>query len=152
MLYVRLFVNTTMSFKFHQVSLEKICRICTNRIHPGVKTPLRKPLLCHTVRKEILSVFGVNTWRDSPDVHPSAVCEKCARNVRHNKAASRDCGPEKQGYNQTIQKDWPKHSRTGNCFVCDLVKLQGKGGGSHKRSTARSTSSEIKQPLYSFNF
>ena len=125
-----------MSFKFHQNSLEKICRICINRIHPGVKQPTRKPVLCSNIRKEIYSVFGVSTWSDTPDQHPPALCEKCSRQVRHHTAGTRDIDPEKLAQNQTIQHDWPKHCRTGPCFVCDAVKQQAKGGGCHKRKTS----------------
>lgn len=140
-----------MSFKFHQASLQKICRICTNRLHPGVLKPSRKPQLCNTVRKEIFSVFGVSTWKDSSEEHPSSLCEKCARHVRHYQAGTRDCNPEKRGLNQTIQKDWPKHKRTGDCFVCNLVRKQGKGGGSHKAKASQSKSCDVQSPLCSFD-
>ncbi len=120
-----------MSFKFHEVSLGKICRTCTNRLHPGSKSALRKPVLCESVRKEISNVFGVSTWLDVPDQHPSKLCEKCTRKIRHYNSGK--TYSIHHAHQQTIQTEWPKHSRTGKCFACDIVKTQAKGGGSRKR-------------------
>ncbi|XP_038052527.1 V(D)J recombination-activating protein 1-like [Patiria miniata] len=121
-----------MSFKFHEASLEKICRICTNRLHPGSTVSTRKPVFCANVNKEIFNVFGVSTWEDTPDQHPQKLCEKCARKIRHYTSGERTYSVSNIKRRQTVQSEWPKHSRTGKCFVCKLVPQQGRGGGSYK--------------------
>ncbi len=127
-----------MSFKFHQESLRKICRICTNRLQPRIKsTSARNSVACKDIMKEIYNVFGVNTWHDNPDQHPTNTCDKCARKIRHYTAGTRSTEPEKVGLYQTIQKEWPPHTRTGLCFVCKLICKEGKGGGSWKPMKSR---------------
>ncbi|XP_071796167.1 uncharacterized protein [Asterias amurensis] len=113
-----------MSFKFHQLGLTKICRVCTNR----VKTSTRKPTVCKEFVKEIYNVFDVCTWADTPDQHPHHLCELCARKVRHQRAGTRDYGFKITSLTQRIQKDWQKHPRTGSCDVCELLQKQSQGG------------------------
>ena len=77
-------------------------------------------------------MFGVSTWEDSPDQHPQKLFEKCAGKIRHFTSGKRVYSITDIKQRQTVQDEWPKHSRTGECFVCSLVRKQGRGGGSHK--------------------
>ena len=130
-----------MSFKFHLASLDKVCRVCTNRLQPGSSVSSRKPSFCEKISKEIFNVFGVSTWEDSPDQHPQKLCEKCARKIRHFTSGKRVYSITDIKQRQTVQDEWPKHSRTGECFVCSLVRKQGRGGGSHKPNCKRNAGS-----------
>ena len=115
-----------MSFKFHQLGLTKICRICTYRIK--ITKFNRKPTICKDYCKEIQGVFDINIWDDSPEQHPHNLCELCARKVRHQRSGTRNYCHKQATCTQHIQRDWPKHQRTGYCYVCSLVTSQAKGG------------------------
>ena len=77
------FILFNMSFKCHQESLTNICKICTNRIHHGLQNISRKRVYCKSIKKEIWNVFGVSTWKYITDQHPSQICKKCSRTIRH---------------------------------------------------------------------
>ena len=53
-------------------------------------------------------------------------------------------------HQQTVQLNWPKHSRTGNCFVCTIVAKQGNGGGRHALSSMRGYGKSV-DPSSPFN-
>ena len=118
-----------MSFKFHQVALTKICRICSNKI----RVTDRKPILCKDYNKEIKTVFDVSTWEDVSGQHPHSLCDLCGRKVRHQRAGTREYDSGKVKNRQTVVgTEWPKHQRTGSCYVCDLFHQQEKGGPRQK--------------------
>ena len=135
-----------MSFKFHQQALGKICRICTNRVKVSPRGNSTKQ--ASEYMKELFNAYGISTWEDTADQHPSKLCEKCARKLRHCKSGTRFYTVKSLQNKQHIQRDWPKHTRTGNCFVCDLFTQQSKGGPQSKPKAGRpKTGSTCSSPL-----
>ena len=108
----------------------------------------RKPVICDSVRKGIFNVFRVSTWLDAPDQYASKICEKCARK-NQTLQFWKYYDVNNIGHHQTVQTEWLKHSRTGKCVVCDTVKNQAKGGGSHKRKVQIQTTSSYFDPSVS---
>ena len=78
-----------LSFDYHKQVLAKLCRVCGTRTDT-TNVNVRTPTLCKDNRKEVFAVFGVSTWSDNFDQHPQAVCEKCARRIRHYKAQTQE--------------------------------------------------------------
>ncbi|XP_071796273.1 uncharacterized protein [Asterias amurensis] len=124
----------TMSFKFHQEGLSKLCRICSCRIKVSLQSSRAKAKNASEYVKEIFQIYGISTWQDTADQHPSKLCEKCARKLRHQRDGTRNYSETTLTQTQHIQKEWPVHIRTGNCFICNLITQQSKGGSStHSR-------------------
>ncbi len=124
-----------MSFKFHQQALGKICRVCTNRI--AIHGSRNLPKESSEYRKELFNNFGISVWEDSPEQHPSKVCEKCSRKLRHCKSGARVYTVQSLKCIQRIQQNWPKHTRTGICFVFELYTQQSRGGPQCKPKVGR---------------
>lgn len=111
-----------MSLDFHINALDKLCRICGNRLRKRIEEQ-RSPLKCCDNTKEILSVFGVSTWGDKPDVHPRCLCDKCGRKIRHFQAGTRTFNPS-----NTQTKEWIKHPRVSECDICSVFANQSRPG------------------------
>ena len=98
----------------HQLILEKLCRICGDRLKKA-KDKYENTFLCDDKKDMIFEAFGVKIREDDLETCPPKFCHKCY------KLASRE------GTRLAINI-WPPHKRTGNCATCSSFKEQQKPG------------------------
>ena len=102
----------------HQRILEKLCRICGERLKKA-KDKYENSFLCADKREIIFTAFGVKIRGDDLDKCPPKFCHKCY------KLASR-------GGTRFAINAWPPHKRSGNCVICSSYKDQQKPGRKRK--------------------
>ena len=98
----------------HQQILEKICRICGERLKKA-KDKYENSFLCADKTEIIFTAFGVKVRKDDLGMCPPKFCHKCY------KIALRGGTP-------LAINAWPPHKRTGNCKICSFFKDQQKPG------------------------
>ena len=120
----------------HQQMLEKICRICGERLKKA-KDKYENSFLCANRTEIIFTAFGVKVRKDDLDMCPPKFCHKCY------KLALR-------GGTRLAINVWPPHKRTGNCKICSFFKDQQKPGRKKKTKPGikpREDSAEPKQQV-----
>ena len=116
-----------MSFLLHQQALNKLCRVCRRLTTKHTSSTAEKHTYqCINYAKELETVFSINIWRDDALVHPSTICWRCERSLRHERSGSRS------GTRESASQKWEKHSRV-RCNVCETYKTQQRGGRPQKR-------------------
>ena len=120
----------------HQQILEKICRICGERLKKA-KDKYENNFLCADKTEIIFTAFGVKVRKDDLDMCPPKFCHKCY------KLALR-------GGTRLAINVWPPHKRTGNCKICSFFKDQQKPGRKKKTKPGikpREDSAEPKEQV-----
>ena len=102
----------------HQRILEKLCRICGERLKKA-KDKYENSFLCADKREIIFTAFGVKIRGDDLDKCPPKFCHKCY------KLASR-------GGTRFAINAWPPHKQSGNCVICSSYKDHQKPGRKRK--------------------
>ena len=100
----------------HQRILEKLCRICGERLKKA-KGKYENSFLCADKREIIFTAFGVKIRGEDLDKCPPKFRHKCYD------LASR-------GGTRFAINAWPPHKQSGNCVICSSIRttksLEGK--------------------------
>lgn len=124
--------------EYHLEALGNLCRFCGEKVKEDRVTT--DTLLA---AKEINAIWDISIWKDDRDRHPTHICHKCFRKVRHFRSGSRT-------YNKNADfqsPSWEKHSRTGPCDTCNLYKdlrLGSRGNKNKFKQAPRTTQGSIK--------
>ena len=102
----------------HRDALLHLCRVCGGSIDRNDRNSK-----IENCSKEMKAIWDIHTWNDDPEIYPDAICHKCFRKVRHHRAGTRSYLPNPD----FKPPNWTKHSRTGGCQTCSLMKTQ-RGG------------------------
>ena len=99
--------------EFHQLQLEKHCRVCGKRL---CKIKSKAPVhLCTQYSIDLLHI-GVDVSKDVPTTHPLKFCNPCYAMLRRAEKAHNTGVP----YNSTTNPmEWTPHDDSG-CLVSGL--------------------------------
>ena len=116
-----------MSLEKHLEVLGKLCRVCGCRLQARKDQGRREcqPVPVSDYTKQCDAVWGINAWTDCDQTHPTNICHKCARYVRHHDNGTRAFSRAKAHPN--INWGSMSHPRTGICVVCNNFLLQSRG-------------------------
>lgn len=107
----------------HQENLNKLCRVCSNRVQKFKQRNVRKPVKkCALYAEKIKLKYNIDVSFDEPHRHPLHICHLCYSNLFV--ATSRE-----------IPNDWSAHPERGTCSVCSKVE-EDKGGRPKKGKSA----------------
>lgn len=119
-LYTQLFIEQMATLEEHIQFLERMCRLCGERVQDREKHAKGySPKLCRNYCEKICKTFGVNLDEDIEGQHPTHICHKCHKKLYRDKRW------------EPVQ--WRSHPRTGSCEVCTRWEQQSKGGHPKKR-------------------
>ena len=96
----------------HGCKLEDLCRICgcklfIDRKQAKVKKSYPCTYQCSSYTEEILQAFHIDTKKDSPEIHPQKLCNKCYLSMKRVTAAAQ----KKTPYKCSVEPyDWFIHS------------------------------------------
>ena len=105
----------------HSAALERLCRVCGKSL---VTKAVKVRYLCSEYEDTLQTAFGIDTTRDSPDIHPQYFCHAC-KNVVHRTRT--------EGYQHRTElfQEWDEH-KDGSCNVCRHYDNLRKGGRPRK--------------------
>eukprot|EP00731_Ephydatia_muelleri_P033241 Em0026g61a len=104
----------------HGCKLEDLCRICgcklfIDRKQAKVKKSYPCTYQCSSYTEEILQAFHIDTKKDSPEIHPQKLCNKCYLSMKRATAAAQ----KKTPYKCSVEPyDWFIHS-VERCKDCN---------------------------------
>ena len=109
----------------HGCKLEDLCRICGCKLFIDRKqAKVKKSYPCtyqsSSYTEEILQAFHIDTKKDSPEIHPQKLCNKCYLSMKRVTAAAQ----KKTPYKCSVEPyDWFIHSVERCKVLCPLFYI-----------------------------
>lgn len=101
--------------EFHQLELQKQCRVCGKRLCKAKSKATVYPCIQH--QDSLLKCFGIDMSQDDSTIHPLKLCNPCYSVTRRWAKALAD-GVH---YTHSVQPiDWSPHTESG-CLVRRVV-------------------------------
>ena len=123
-----------ISLNFHCECVNKLCRVCSERLEKS-ESMHNRPKLCTKYASGILSAFAADTFCDKQDVQTEYICCKChsSLNDAHNRSAdvTHYISIEEKDHYSAIDKwwkPWAETVSTSECWICNKFTLQRRGG------------------------
>ena len=109
----------------HKEALDKLCRVC------GCSLRKSKTKYSASNNTELLSVVGIHSTTDNPDVHPAIFCHMCYTTLKRKQVATELGKP----FATTLQVyAWLPHT-DDSCSTCTRLGEVGRRGKPPRKNT-----------------